>query len=123
MTHSDDKEKIIRLFKEHTTPTTGQSKNNVHVVGNKNFVINDSKDVILNFNSPQRSINKITPTEEHITSAQARKIQEIVKSLAEKETASGMSIQRGFAKWYGVLKSRYSVPSYHLIPRHLNNCA
>ncbi|HEQ1856981.1 TPA: hypothetical protein VEO38_000481 [Providencia alcalifaciens] len=96
-------------------------KNHLKVVGNKNFVINESKGVVLNINSTQRQVNKITPSDEHITSSQARRIQEIVNSLAEKDSASGMSKRQAFAKWYNAIRKRFDVPSYHLIPSHLGD--
>ncbi|ENS5447412.1 hypothetical protein ACE1QC_002275 [Morganella morganii] len=95
------------------------NKNHIKVLGSKNFVINESKGVVLNINSTHRKINKITPSDEHITSAQARRIQEIVKALAEKEAASGISTRQAFAKWYNAIRKRYDVPSYHLIPNYL----
>lgn len=98
-------------------------KNHIKVVGSKNFVINESKGVVLNINSMQRKVNKITPTDEHITPSQARRIQEIVKNLAEKDSALGMGTRQAFAKWYNAIRKRYDVPSYHLIPNHLGEDA
>jgi hypothetical protein len=56
---------------------------------------------------------------EFISSAAARKIQNRVKTLVERDVAAGElggDTQKLYAKWYGKLKNFFEVPSYLEIP-------
>lgn len=98
--------------------------NDIHSKGNNNVIVQNSQEVQININKVERKILKFTPTDRHISSAQAAKIQETIANLVEKETASGdVSAEAMFKKYYAMLKKRYKVATYREIPAHLGDAA
>jgi hypothetical protein len=78
----------------------------------------------LNINSKQIIRSQITPGPDHITPAQAHRLQELVKDAVESESVSGhYTADQLFSKWYTMLRNRYKVNSYTLIPAELGDQA
>ena len=78
----------------------------------------------MNINS--KKIERMPPSPrgpEHLTDAQAYKLQELVKKAAEIEGKIGKEPAKAFPAWYGKLKKRYKVPRYDLIPCYLGDDA
>ena len=92
----------------------GEVKNEIK--GNNNIIA--GRDVIKADKIVNRFVNKtevIHNPDEHISPAQAREIQEKVSELAtsvEKEKQA-----KEFQRIYGLLKSKFKVPKYDLIPK------
>lgn len=125
MDNNEDRvEKIFDIFTrkslEQTTPTTFPS----NVEGNNNIII--SGDVTIYKNDRTIIKKSITPGPEHITSAQANAIQQLIYKLADIEIASGFANgdeDKARMKWWVILRNHYNVPSYREIPRHLGDDA
>lgn len=116
---NDEKDKIIRLVKDHAEPDGRQGKTDIRVDGSHNVVAGGN--INGNVNITARMIERVSfsPDERHISDRQRAEIQRLVRKLVEKEEAGGMPRKRAFAKWYGALKKRYRVTSYMAIPRGL----
>lgn len=85
-------------------------KGDGNIVGNHNTVIKTRKVV-------RKTVNKIQPGPEHISPAQARKLQNAVSKLVEIGLkSSDRSENQLYAAWYKKLKNRYDTNSYLLIP-------
>ena len=106
--------KKATLRKKKGEPTGSQS-----IVGNGN--IQAGRDVFVNKRETIR--NEVKPGPEHITAAQARKIQGLVEKAVSIEEAAGGDRQALFAKWWGIVKNQYNVPTYREIPAHLGDQA
>jgi len=116
------KAKVINLLKsaERKTPLqSATSKAPQSIVGNGN--IQAGRDV--NINKREVIRNEFTPGPEHITPAQARKIQKLVEKAAEIEEKAGADRGKVFAKWWKRVKDQYGVPTYLAIPAHLGDHA
>lgn len=74
--------------------------NNVQVVGN--YIRTDRH--------YERPVVQPGPT--HISAEQAYRIQQLVEKLARSEGGG----EKAYQKWWTLLKRRYKVPSYHVIP-------
>lgn len=101
-----------REIKQPTVNINSTGNNNTLIAGDNNKIINTQKHV---------EKTEFTPGAEHITSAQAKAVQDAVKNLVSKEEAGGMTRSSAFAKWYGALKGRYNIPTYLAIPSHLGD--
>lgn len=78
----------------------------------------------LNINSKQIIRPQITPGPDHITPAQAHRLQGLVKEAVESESVSGRyTTDQLFSKWYTMLRNRYKVNSYTVIPAELGDQA
>jgi len=88
---------------------------------NGNGNIQAGGDVYINMKETIRS--KFTPGPEHISAAQARKLQRLVEKAVTIEEAAGGDRQSLFAKWWSILKDQYNVATYREIPAHLGDAA
>lgn len=89
------------------------------IVGNGN--IQAGRDIF--YNKKETIRNEVKPGPEHITAAQARKIQRLVEKAVTIEETAGGERQALFAKWWGIVKNMYNVPTYREIPAHLGDQA
>lgn len=117
------KGELIQLFKDSTKPKEKNKPSNSRrnsVSCNNNVIVMDSKSVnlIINTKTPRTTL-KILKDSTHIDDQTTYRIKELVDNLVKKEVAGGITPQAAYAKWYGVLKKRYKVTSYTLIPSHL----
>lgn len=106
----DEKKKadVIQLFKDSTSPPSGQS---IH--GNNN--IQAGGDVNINKREIVRPVIKTDPAR-HITDQEAYQIRHRVHKVAEVDIAGGMPTAKAYQKWWSILKRRYEVTSYKEIP-------
>jgi len=79
-------------------------------------------------NINKREIKRIVvqPGPEHITSSQARKLQGLISKAVDIEAKAGIyegNTKRLYSKWWAILKRRYDVEAYQLIPAHLGDNA
>lgn len=119
------KGELIDFFSRNTTTSlTPWAGNDQVVTGNNNIVAGGNVTIKKN----EKIINKniIKPGPEHISPAQANKLQTIVKELVEMEVASGYADgdqKKAAIKWWVILRNHYGVTSYREIPRHLGDDA
>lgn len=119
------KAKVIDLLKEvekrkAKKPTA--AKPAMSIVGNNN--VQAGGDVYINKKETVRK--EFTPGPEHITAAQARKIQRLVEKAVTIEEAAGVSEgnrKKLFAKWWKIVQNQYDVATYREIPAHLGDPA
>ena len=84
-----------------------------NVVGDNNLLIEGDA----HFNSKVIQRTTVQASPEHITPAQAHRLQNLVKEAVTAEAASGQQTEKSlFAKWYDKLRDKYAVNSYILIP-------
>jgi hypothetical protein len=110
----DESAKRKRPSRKEPAPAHYQSIN-----GNGNILAGG--DVYINKKETIR--NHFTPGPEHITAAQARKLQRLVEKAVTIEEAAGGDRQSLFAKWWSILKDQYNVATYREIPAHLGDAA
>lgn len=126
MSGKDDKKaKVIDLLKEvekRKTRKTTATKPSLSIVGNNN--VQAGGDIYINRRETIR--NEFTPGPEHITAAQARKIQRLVEKAVTIEEAAGVyegNRKKLFAKWWKIVQNQYNVATYREIPAHLGDPA
>lgn len=107
-----------------STNSTPQAPSTVsNITGNNNIVGYGNTTISINEKKVYKNV--IQPgAPEKITSAQAKKLQDIVKELIEMEVASGYangSYKKASMKWWLILRNHYTVRSYLDIPRHLGD--
>ncbi len=119
----DRKAKIIHLFKDAESADQGNQFSNNTIDGDKNTLGNGNITVYGNVNieNNKKKIKKtvVTPGPEHISSAQAYKIQQRIRELADLEITSGTEPRKAYARWWTILKKHFQVTSYKLIPADL----
>ncbi len=120
MNDNDKKAEIIDLMKSAKSRKNPAPKGKgIRVRGDSNIVV--GRDININ----KREVTRVdyVPDDRHISVTQAKKIQDKIKDLADMEIKSGTPSQQAYAKWYAILKKRFAVPSYKLIPKHLGEDA
>jgi len=128
--HEEKKAKIVKLVRESAKPRRKRAtaprpaaisvvatEGNVVYVNAKGDAQVAGRDININTRKIER--NTITPPPGSLTPAQARRIQVAIEKMVEIEAAGG--VRDGdrsalFAKWHKMLKDRYGVPSYLVIP-------
>lgn len=132
MADDDDKKaEIINLFKEGSNPRSKRAPRIKAAAAPPDFYVSAKGDAMIaggDIHNAGRDINintkKYSRTTVHappgsLTSAQAKHIQDAIEKLVDMEVAGGV---RGgdrsalFAKWHKMVKDRYDVPSYRVIP-------
>ena len=114
-----EKAEIVRLVEQGARPKRRPKSEgrNVTVRGDRNVVAGGD----VNINKREVIRTTVQPGPGHITPGQAAQLQELVHKAVDQDVASGMTRQQAFAKWWSVVKRRYSVPTYHQIPRELGD--
>ena len=125
MTNKEDKMgKLFDLFTGKSIEQTSPGSISQKVEGDNNIVAGGNVTVHKNENIINR--NPFTPGPEHITSAQANKIQQLIYKISDMEVASGFAngdVGKARAKWWVILRNHYNVNTYLRIPRYLGEDA
>ncbi len=109
------KGELIKLFKESSVDNT-IPKQEISIIGDSNQVAGG--DIYNHINEKKVVRNKVNRGSEFISSAHAKKLQDLVKKAADRDVAKGVEQGKAFAKWYSKLKNYFKVPSYLEIPAH-----
>ncbi len=110
--------RVLKLFQEGSKPARKRAprgKAAIEVKGDQNVVA--GRDVHINRRETTRV--KIEPPPGSLSPAQARRLQNAIEKMVDIEAAGGVGDgDRAalFAKWHKMLKDRFSVPSYRVIP-------
>lgn len=130
MSDDDLKKRVVNLLKDvEPTKIPKKTKNpprakaipstSLSIVGNDNYQA--AGDIYINKKETVR--NNFTPGPEHITAAQARKIQRLVEKAVSIEELAGLDRPSLFAKWWNIVKNQYNVTTYKEIPAYLGDSA
>jgi hypothetical protein len=112
------KGELIELFKKNSEASGQAQSQTVTITGNANQVAGGDIHNHVNKKSVVKNVTK-RGGGEFISSAQAKKLQDIVKKCADRDIAKGTETGKAFAKWHTKLKNYFNVPSYLEIPSHL----
>lgn len=120
MTDKENKKaKVISILSKIKPRETAKSGGSQSIIGNGNIQAGGD----ININKKETIRNEFKPGPEHITAAQARKLQKLVEKATEIEETAGVDRGKAFAKWWGRLKDLYNVGTYREIPAHLGEHA
>lgn len=109
--------KLLQMFKAGSTPKDGGA---VNIQGNNNQVA--GRDIINNINRKETIVRPFQPGPEHISAAQAKKLQDLVYKAAERESGGDPEKVGGKrAGWWSRLRNHYGVSNYREIPSHLGD--
>jgi len=109
--------------KKEVSPTDSghTAQMTANVTGNGNLVA--GRDIVQNINKKTTVRTEFTPGPEHITSAMAKEIKDLVDDLVERGVASGGDQKKLYTEWWSKIKKRFNVPTYHAIPALLGESA
>lgn len=120
MTDNDVKKaKIISILDAAKPRKTANDKPSQVINGNGNIQAGGD----IHINKKETIRKEFKPGPEHITAAQARKLQKLVEKATEIEETAGVDRGKAFAKWWSRLKDLYNVGTYREIPAHLGDAA
>ena len=104
--------KLLHMFKEGSSPKKGES---INIQGDNNQVA--GRDIVNNINRKEVIVRPFQPGPEHISSVQAKKLQDLIYKVADREAAGDLDkIGSKRAKWWTRLRNHYGVSTYREIP-------
>lgn len=125
---SDEKDNIVQLFKDNSTPPNSNS-NKINVSGNNNvtFIGDPNGDIQINIvthkSPPKAARQSIELPPNAISEAQAFKIKTLIDKIVEKEVAGGKPIGKAYSKWWTIFRREYEITRYQALPKSEFNSA
>jgi hypothetical protein len=120
MTEGELKEKVAKAMRENAEKPSGGKRHAaaMSITGDHNVQVGGD----ININHKTVEVMPPAPRgPEHITDAQAFKLQELVAEAVKIDCLAGADRGKAFPRWWGKLKAKYKVPRYDLIPCHLGD--
>ncbi len=120
------REKVVSILDHAKKKRTGQPKTKeekgVKMVAVGKNVFQAGRDIIQTTKPPSRRVI-IQPGPQHISEEVAFRLHELVDEAVKIEVMAGQTRQQAYSNWFGMLKNRYRVTQYKLIPAEMGEDA